>query len=170
MQLFYYRRRDQQPNFGDELNRWLWQQALPDLLQAQSDTALVGIGTLLNSALPQRLEQFRQVRIFSTGAGYEKPLAQVPANWKIYALRGPLSARQLGLPASLALSDGGILLRRWYQLQARSSGALPSCPMCIMLALLPTTGSSFALSLALATLIRAGLWIRYSLPSVKLRY
>jgi succinoglycan biosynthesis protein ExoV len=115
MQLFYYQRPDQQPNFGDELNRWLWQQTLPELLDDDSSTVLVGIGTLLNNKLPQRIAKAQHVIVFSTGAGYEQRLRAIPRHWHIYAVRGPLTARLLGLPENLALTDGAILLRRWYQ-------------------------------------------------------
>jgi len=115
MQLFYYQRPDHQPNFGDELNHWLWQRALPDLLNADERTIFVGIGTLLNHALPQRTAQAKQVVIFSTGAGYEQRLRSIPDHWQIYAVRGPLSARLLGIPEDLAITDGGMLLHRWYQ-------------------------------------------------------
>lgn len=116
MQIFYYQRRDQTPNFGDELNTWLWQQLLPDVLnQANDEAVLVGLGTLLNDALPQRLGNARQVHIFTTGAGYERPLTKIPAHWRVHCVRGPLSARVLGLSPAQAIADGGILLLRLIQ-------------------------------------------------------
>lgn len=115
MKIFYYQRRDRQPNFGDELNSWLWQQLIPDYLNdADQTTVFVGLGTLLNTALPQRLNRFRHAILFTTGAGYEQPLQQIPPHWHIYALRGPRSARLLKLPNDLAITDGGLLLKRCY--------------------------------------------------------
>lgn len=115
MRIFAYQRRDRVTNFGDELNHWLWQQYFPDLIRQTDDTVLVGLGTLLNNALPQRLGEARRVMVFSTGVGYERPLPNIPAHWRIYCVRGPLSARSLQLSPDLALTDGGILLRRWVQ-------------------------------------------------------
>ena len=112
MQLYYYQRRDQLSNFGDQLNPWLWRQLLPGAFDQDSSTVFVGIGTLLNSALPERVAQAQQVNIFSTGVGYEKPLKHISPNWRIYCVRGPLSAQKLGLPNRQGIADGGILLRR----------------------------------------------------------
>ncbi|MEM6591297.1 MAG: polysaccharide pyruvyl transferase family protein [Cyanobacteria bacterium P01_C01_bin.73] len=116
MQIFYYQRRDRQPNFGDELNCWLWQRLMPTWVNESSDqtTAFVGLGTLINNALPQRLSQFHHAILFTTGVGYEAPLRKIPDSWRIYAVRGPRSADQLGLPADLAITDGALLLRHCY--------------------------------------------------------
>lgn len=115
MQIFYYQRRDRQPNFGDELNSWLWRQLIPNYLNdADESTAFVGLGTLLNNALPRRLSGFQRAVLFTTGAGYERPLKRIPDNWRIYAVRGPRSAYRLGLPKDLAITDGGLLLRHCY--------------------------------------------------------
>lgn len=119
MQIFYYQRRDRTANFGDQLNIKLWQALMPDLvadpsckLDTKEDTVLVGLGTLLNHRLPQRLGSVKDVVIFSTGAGYEQPLQTLPPHWRFYCVRGPLTAQQVGLAADLAITDGGILLRR----------------------------------------------------------
>ncbi|MDJ0703216.1 MAG: polysaccharide pyruvyl transferase family protein [Leptolyngbyaceae cyanobacterium MO_188.B28] len=114
MRLIYYQRRDQLSNFGDQLNPWLWRKLLPGVFDQASSTVFVGIGTLLNSALPERVAQAEQVNIFSTGVGYEKPLKQVSPSWRIYCVRGPLSAQKLGLPKRIGIADGGILLRRFF--------------------------------------------------------
>ena len=112
MKIYYYQRRDRIANFGDELNTWLWQKLLPEVLETADDTVLVGLGTLLNHRLPKRLGKTGPVFIFSTGAGYEKPLASLPDHWQLYCVRGPLTAQHLNLATDLAITDGGILLRR----------------------------------------------------------
>lgn len=112
MEIYHYRRRDQQGNFGDELNTWLWQRLLPPSALEAEDAVLVGLGTLLNHLLPQRLGQPGRVFVFSTGAGYEKPLRSLPSHWHLYCVRGPLTAQRLELPADLAVTDGAVLLRR----------------------------------------------------------
>lgn len=117
MKLFYYQRGDRQPNFGDELNPWLWPKLRPDLFsqkgQGQADSAIfVGTGTLLNDRLPERVGANSRLIVFSTGAGYEQPLKQIPDRWQICCVRGPLSARKLGLPPEKAITDGGILIAR----------------------------------------------------------
>ena len=113
LQIYYYQRRDRRTNFGDELNTWLWQKLLPKVMAQADDAVLVGLGTLLNHLLPKRLGKTGTVFIFSTGVGYEQPLAAIPQHWKLYCVRGPLSAQCLNLPAEMAITDGGILLRRF---------------------------------------------------------
>jgi succinoglycan biosynthesis protein ExoV len=115
MKIFYYQRRDQQPNFGDELNRWLWPQLDPNLFHQDDSTVFVGTGTLLNDKLPTRVEPAQNLVIFSTGAGYEQPIKALPPTWKICCLRGPLSAQRLGLPPDKAITDGGLLIAKLFK-------------------------------------------------------
>ena len=128
MRIFYYQRRDRVANFGDELNTWLWQQLLPEVIAQNDDSVLVGLGTLLNDRLPQRLGKAQTVVIFSTGAGYETPLPSILPTWKLYCVRGPLTAQRLNLPADLAITDGGVLLRRLISPSPHS----PSKPVAFM--------------------------------------
>ncbi|MGK7923782.1 MAG: polysaccharide pyruvyl transferase family protein [Spirulina sp.] len=115
MKIFHYQRPDGLENFGDRLNQWLWPQLLPGIFDEDETTAFVGIGTLLNNLLPQRLPEAKTVVIFSAGAGYEKKLTAIPPHWHIYCLRGFLSARQLGLSEELVVMDGAVLVKRLFQ-------------------------------------------------------
>lgn len=114
MKIFYYRRRDGQPNFGDELNTWLWPQLLPNFFDDEGSTQFIGTGTLLNNRLPERTTHAQRLIIFSSGAGYEQPLSKVPSHWHIACVRGPLTANRLRLPRQKAITDGGILVRRCF--------------------------------------------------------
>ncbi|MGB3293377.1 MAG: polysaccharide pyruvyl transferase family protein [Phormidesmis sp.] len=126
MRLFYYQRGDRQPNFGDELNPWLWPQLRPDLFgqdaQDESATVFVGTGTLLNNKLPARVGPDSRLIVFSTGAGYEQPLQQIPDSWQICCVRGPLSAQRLGLPPEKAITDGGLLIAKVFAPPAAQQG------------------------------------------------
>jgi succinoglycan biosynthesis protein ExoV len=96
-------------NFGDELNRWLWPAVLPGVWDDDSDTLFVGIGTILDKHLPPA----RSTVVFGTGAGYTPPPADVASDaqrWRIYGVRGPLTARALQLDHRLAMTDPAILL------------------------------------------------------------
>lgn len=124
MKLFYYQRPDRQPNFGDELNSWLWPKLCShlfdedfdgDLFDADDSTAFVGMGTLLNNRLAERVKPAKNVVIFSTGVGYDRPIQQIPDSWHISCVRGPLSAKRLGLPPSLAIADGGLLVAKLFE-------------------------------------------------------
>ena len=114
MKIFYYRRRDGQPNFGDELNTWLWPKLLPGFFDDDESSQFIGTGTLLNHRLIERTAAAEQLIIVSSGAGYEQPLSKIPAHWHILCVRGPLSARHLKLPPETAITDGGILVRRCF--------------------------------------------------------
>ncbi len=114
MKIFYYRRRDGQPNFGDELNTWLWPQLLPNFFDEDDSSQFIGTGTLLNHRLPERTTAAQKLIIFSSGAGYEQPLNKIPPHWHIVCVRGPLSTKRLGIPPEKAITDGGILVRRCF--------------------------------------------------------
>ena len=115
MKLFFYRRSDAQPNYGDELNLWLWDQVMPGILDDDESTAFFGIGTLLNNLVKERAPNAKQIVALGTGAGYNKGMPNVDETWKVYCLRGPLSALKLGLDPKLAITDGAALLHRIYK-------------------------------------------------------
>lgn len=98
-------------NFGDDLNPWVWQRLIPDILsdEESSKTTFVGFGTLLNEKLPQ----FEKTIVFGTGCGYGM-LPKVKDSWKIYSVRGPLSASALELDTDLGIADSSILVNRLY--------------------------------------------------------
>src|SRR5471030_718189 len=107
MRLYYYR--SFHPNFGDELNPWLWPQLVPnvgDETAGDDETLLVGIGTILNELIPQAPRKL----VFSSGIGYGT-LPVLDDRWEIACVRGPRTAKALGLPAELAITDGAALLR-----------------------------------------------------------
>jgi succinoglycan biosynthesis protein ExoV len=97
-------------NFGDELNRWMWPELLGEVSSdARDDVLFVGIGTILDRNLPAA----RVTVVFGTGAGYAsvpRDIAPHSARWRIYGVRGPLTARALNLEQSFAMTDPAILL------------------------------------------------------------
>jgi succinoglycan biosynthesis protein ExoV len=97
-------------NFGDELNRWLWPDLLGDAFsKADDDVLFVGIGTVLDRNLPPA----RVTVVFGTGTGYTPAppdIAARPSRWRIYGVRGPLTARALHLEKCAAMTDPAILL------------------------------------------------------------
>ena len=97
MRLYYYK--DPHGNFGDDLNEWLWERLLPGRLDPTSDTWLCAIGTLIGPAMPPAA---RRWIVFSSGAGYGPPPADFRGSrWRIACVRGPLTARVLGLEVGL---------------------------------------------------------------------
>lgn len=113
MKLFYFARKDGIENFGDSLNSWLWSRLIANELDDDDSTAFIGIGTILNGLLPYRLPKAHNFVVFSSGLGYGRgTIPAIDEHWKIYCLRGPLSAEHLGAPANLAIADGALLLKR----------------------------------------------------------
>lgn len=104
MKLYYYQ--DPLGNFGDELNVWLWSRLLGDCFDDDETSIFVGIGTLLNHWLPPHPLKY----IFGAGVGYGTAPV-VDDTWKIYFVRGPLSAGALGLPQKFAITDPAALIR-----------------------------------------------------------
>jgi succinoglycan biosynthesis protein ExoV len=104
MKLYYFK--DPHGNFGDDLNPWLWRQLLGDVLDDADDELFVGIGTLINHRLP--IDPVKHV--FGSGMGYgERPV--VDDRWVFHAVRGPLTARALGLDERIAITDSAVLIR-----------------------------------------------------------
>jgi succinoglycan biosynthesis protein ExoV len=92
-------------NFGDRINPWLWSRLIPDLLHTNDQTLLLGIGTILSDQVPARQHKV----VFGSGMGYGAP-PQLDKNWSFYCVRGPLTARMLGLPARVAITDPAALV------------------------------------------------------------
>ena len=106
MRLHYFSGQGATTNFGDELNRWLWPRIAPEVLARDSETLFVGIGTLLNERLPEKSPKV----IFGAGVGYGTAVPRVDDSWRIYFVRGPLSAAALGIPHEASITDPAILL------------------------------------------------------------
>ncbi|HET6313980.1 MAG TPA: hypothetical protein VFH60_09100, partial [Chloroflexia bacterium] len=104
MRLFYYQ--DPGGNFGDDLNAWLWPRLIPELLDGDDSTLFVGIGSILDRRIPEGPCKI----VFGTGVGYGL-LPVLTEEWQVCCVRGPLSARALGLPPELAVTDSAALVR-----------------------------------------------------------
>ena len=109
MKLFYWEGINGIKNFGDELNNLIWPELLPDLFSDPRDLLFIGIGTLLNEQIPVD----KSAIIFGTGVGYGA-LPKPHPGWKIYCLRGPLSAHALNLDNKLSICDPAILISKLF--------------------------------------------------------
>jgi succinoglycan biosynthesis protein ExoV len=104
VKLFYYQ--DAIGNFGDDLNGWLWPQLIPELLDDNENSLFIGIGSILDSRIPEGPTKV----VFGTGVGYGR-LPALDDRWRICCVRGPLTASALGLPVELAVTDAASLVR-----------------------------------------------------------
>ena len=110
MRLYYFRGCDGTTNFGDELNVYLWPYFVPSGFDRDDGTQFVGIGTLLNDRLPPA----SRTVVFGAGVGYYGAPRR-DNSWEVYCVRGPLSARALGLPMDAAVTDPAALIMRIEQ-------------------------------------------------------
>ena len=105
MDLFHYHIAS--GNFGDDLNLWLWDEILPGWREAMPGHLLVGVGTLINDTLPRGVPKV----VLGSGVGYGNlPDAALHAECRFVAVRGPRSARALGLPPEVGIIDPAVLV------------------------------------------------------------
>ena len=123
MDLIYYK--DPHGNFGDDLNEWIWDHLLPGWQRWDGSTSLLGVGTLLNK---KRLDPLRDrnLLIVGSGVGYGSvPVLPLPAGWDVRSVRGPQSARLLGLPESAGLLDPAIMVPEFPEYRAIKTAGPP---------------------------------------------
>ncbi|HAW57676.1 MAG TPA: succinoglycan biosynthesis ketolase [Bacteroidales bacterium] len=110
MKLFFYRDQKGMANFGDDLNLWLWEKLIPGVFDQDESSIFVGIGTILNDGVPRA----NRTVVFGSGVGYRATIPRIDSSWKVYCVRGPLSANALGLDSSFSVADAGLLLAKVY--------------------------------------------------------
>lgn len=103
MRLAYYR--SDVPNFGDDLNALIWPPHLAGILDERSDSAFVGIGTIVG----RRDIRADRLHVFSSGAGNDRLSGWDGREVVYWCVRGPLTARLLGLEPDAAVADGAVL-------------------------------------------------------------
>lgn len=107
MKIMYFR--GKYPNFGDELNNWMWQKLLPDFFDDDESELFIGIGSTIGINYDKSAKKI----IFGTGfvANYNEKPDVSTSDWNIYFVRGPRTATALNIAPDLALGDAAILLR-----------------------------------------------------------
>lgn len=98
------------PNFGDELNAWIWDALLPPgFLDNDADTLFLGIGSIIQDVYPANANK---VVVGSGFAGAYSALPDVnDGTWDFRFVRGPETCRKLGIDPGLAITDAAVLLR-----------------------------------------------------------
>ena len=105
MKLFYYR--GDKPNFGDDLNAWMWPRLMPGIWDDDEDVIFLGIGSILFDSFPKTSRKI----VFGAGYGGYTPLPQIDESWKFYFVRGKYTARSMNIDPTLGIGDAAILLR-----------------------------------------------------------
>lgn len=106
MKPFYWE--SEHGNFGDDLNLWLWDFLLPGFREIHDETMLVGVGTVLNTALlPSGIRKL----VIGSGFGYGAlPDMSDRNEWDIRCVRGPLTAEKAGLDPALGIIDPAVMV------------------------------------------------------------
>jgi succinoglycan biosynthesis protein ExoV len=103
--LYFYR--GKKPNFGDELNTWMWPKLIEGVLDEEDESIFLGIGSIIFNFFPSDKKKI----VFGAGYGGYTPLPTIDKNWKFYFVRGKLTAKALGINENLGIGDAAILLR-----------------------------------------------------------
>lgn len=91
-------------NFGDDINLLLWERLFPNLQKLDGRIHFYGIGTVLGG---QHEVGIKKV-VMGAGLGETNSVVS-DANWEIRWVRGPLTAKEFGLPVESAIGDPAIL-------------------------------------------------------------
>jgi len=108
MKLHYYRPEENVINFGDELNRYIWEHYFPNFFNEDSSKVFFGIGTILRAA--KKYYPNSEIVIFGSGAHSESQ--KLEANFNVLFVRGPLTAKALGI--NKWITDPGILTSKVF--------------------------------------------------------
>ncbi len=122
MKMYFYRGR--RPNFGDELNSWLWPRLLPGFFDNDERELFIGVGSTLFDFLPRESRKI----VFGAGYGGYTGVPAIDESWRFYFVRGRLTAAALGLDADLGVGDAAILVRSCVSLTARKAHPISFMP------------------------------------------
>lgn len=126
MKLVYYQHQD--GNFGDDLNPWLWQRLLPGAWDDNDEILFLGMGTLLGSWFTDRLPPGGRRIVLGTGAGKDRSLPALDRDWRLYGVRGPLTASFLGLERDAVLTDPAMLIGGFPEFTHRARSGIGFMP------------------------------------------
>jgi succinoglycan biosynthesis protein ExoV len=102
--LFYWR--GGVTNFGDELNTLLWPALLPHFFDDNPASRFLGIGSILD----RRHDGPSLKLVAGSGYGGYEGRPRLDETWSIHWVRGPRTARLLGLDPALGLGDPAALV------------------------------------------------------------
>ncbi|OYP34102.1 polysaccharide pyruvyl transferase family protein [Rhodopirellula sp. MGV] len=121
MELYFH----SETNVGDQLNSWLWESTLGVPVQSlePQDALFIGIGTILRESIPS---EPKKKFVMGAGCGYEPP-PKLNDDWNVVMVRGPLTAKTLGVSSDVAVTDPGVLIRDYYSKDpsAKAVGFMP---------------------------------------------
>ena len=126
MRLFHW----QSPsgNFGDDLNLWYWDRFLAGWRDWDEDRTLIGVGSILNTRI---IPESARYLVLGAGSGFgELPDVADSSRWDVRFVRGPMTARNLGLDADASATDPAALIARlpdFANSERRGTAFIPHC-------------------------------------------
>jgi hypothetical protein len=97
------------PNFGDDLNLWLWPKLLPGVFDDDESIVFYGIGSIISHRSDGPAKKI------VLGAAFVPEYGRLPDlagdRWQFYFVRGPVTAAALGLDPALGIGDPAVLVR-----------------------------------------------------------
>jgi succinoglycan biosynthesis protein ExoV len=105
MDLYYCKTPD--GNFGDDMNLWFWDELMPDWRDVLPGRTLCGIGTLINRKAFAGMDR---ILVCGSGTGYGPVHRFDPDHVEFAWVRGPGTARILGLDPRLAITDPAVMV------------------------------------------------------------
>ena len=104
LKLVYYKA--PRGNVGDDLNAEIWPRLIGDVFDDTSATAFLGIGSILDG----RHEEYERKIVFGSGARSQCSIPDITkGGWDVRFVRGPNTAKALGMSDSGWISDPAIL-------------------------------------------------------------
>jgi succinoglycan biosynthesis protein ExoV len=107
MKMIYFK--GDSPNFGDELNPYLWPKILPpNFLDEDENELFLGIGSIILSTMPAAPKKF----VVGSGYGGYSSVPNVrDGTWEFVFVRGPKTVEVLGIEPEKSICDSAVLLR-----------------------------------------------------------
>ena len=103
MKLCYY---SEKQNLGDAINPLIFNKFLPDFFDNNEEEKFLGIGSIIG--FPEFHKAEKKI-VFSSGFAYGE-LPKIDDSYDFICVRGPLTAKKLGLDIKTAITDGAILI------------------------------------------------------------
>ncbi len=111
MILTYYKGK----NFGDAINPMLFNHLLPGFFDDDPSELFLGIGSILGFEKGDK--HTKKLIVFSSGFAYDDPPV-IDERYDIRCVRGPMTASELKIDKSKAVTDGALLLRQLPEFQS----------------------------------------------------
>lgn len=100
-------------NFGDDMNQWFWDAVIPGWKECDEKLVMFGIGTIINEG---NFSKHKNILVMGSGIGYgNMPKTRMDRNIEYAWVRGPKTAKLLGIDKRMAITDPAILTPRFVK-------------------------------------------------------